>query len=147
MSTQYTASWCFFHSLCKYCARRGTFKSIFSRSLCSLFLGSISTKEYCLSLAWILTSKYQSIVDERMKIKRTSDVVNMMKESALNFHIVLQCRINEITSWLSLMSSEINICSWKHQCNTDISFVLLLLLPSILFHRLSDQCIDCANWL
>ena len=34
-------------------------------------------KENCLSLAEILTSKYQSIFDDRMKIKRTSDVVNM----------------------------------------------------------------------
>ena len=31
-------------------------------------------KEYCLSLARILTSRYQSIVDDRMKIKRTSNI-------------------------------------------------------------------------
>ena len=38
-------------------------------------------EECCLSLAWILTSKYQSIVDDRMKIKCTSNVVNMLEES------------------------------------------------------------------
>ena len=37
-----------------------------------------------------MTSRYQLIVDDRMKIKRTSDVVNMLEESALNYHIVLQ---------------------------------------------------------
>ena len=46
--------------------------------------------EYCLSLARILTSKYQSIVDDRMKIERTSNMVNVMEESALNYHMVLQ---------------------------------------------------------
>ena len=46
-------------------------------------------KEYCLSLAGILTSRYQSIVGGRMEIKRTSNVVNMLEESTLNYHIVL----------------------------------------------------------
>ena len=46
-------------------------------------------EEYCLSLARILTSKYQSVVDDRMKINRTSNMVNMMEESALNHYIVL----------------------------------------------------------
>ena len=31
-------------------------------------------EEYCLSSAQILTSKYQSIVDDRVKIKRASNV-------------------------------------------------------------------------
>ena len=56
-----------------------------------LFVSGIKKqKEYCLSLARILTSRCQSIVDDRMKIKRTSFVVNMMEESALNHYIVLQ---------------------------------------------------------
>ena len=46
-------------------------------------------EEYCLSSAQILTSRYQSIDDDRMKIKRTSNVVNMLEESTLNYHIVL----------------------------------------------------------
>ena len=47
----FTAPWCFFHALCKYCARRGTEKSIFSGSLCSLSLGSIGKKNtVCLLL-------------------------------------------------------------------------------------------------
>ena len=40
-------------------------------------------------LVEILTSRYQSVVDDRMKIKRTSCVVNMLEESTLNYHIVL----------------------------------------------------------
>ena len=51
MSTQYTASWCRFHALCGYCARRGTLKSIFSGSLWLLSIGSISRKNtVCLLL-------------------------------------------------------------------------------------------------
>ena len=48
-----------------------------------------------------------------MKIKRTSCVVNMMEESALNYHVVLQWRIIKVTSWMSLKSSEINNYSWN----------------------------------
>ena len=56
-----------------------------------LFVSGINRqKEDCLSLARILTSTYQSIVDDRMKIKRTCNMVNLMEESALNHHIVLQ---------------------------------------------------------
>ena len=56
-----------------------------------IFVSGINgQEEYCLSSAQFLTSRYQSIVDERMKIKRTSDVVNMLEESMLNYHIVLQ---------------------------------------------------------
>ena len=39
-------------------------------------------EEYCLSSAQILTSKYQSIVDNRMKIECASNVVNVMEYSA-----------------------------------------------------------------
>ena len=55
-----------------------------------LFVPGINgQKEYCLSLAEILTSKYQSIVDDRMKIKRTSNMVDMLEENARNNNIVL----------------------------------------------------------
>ena len=55
-----------------------------------LFVPGINgQKEYSLSLAWILTSRNQSIVDDRMKIKSTSNMVNMMEEPALNYNIVL----------------------------------------------------------
>ena len=89
MSTQYTASWCLFHALCRYCAWRGTFKSISSGSLWLFVLGINMQKVYCLSLAWILTYWYQSIVDDRMKIERTSNVVDVMEYSTLNHYIVL----------------------------------------------------------
>ena len=54
-----------------------------------LFVPGIRQKEYCLSLARILTSRYQSIVDDRMKIERTSNMVNMLEEVARNDKIVL----------------------------------------------------------
>ena len=41
-----------------------------------------------LSLAKILTSRYQSFVDDRMKIKRTSYVVKVLEEYTLNDHVV-----------------------------------------------------------
>ena len=46
-------------------------------------------EEYCLSLARILTSNYQSRADDRMKIKRTSDMVSVLEEVARKNNIVL----------------------------------------------------------
>ena len=46
-------------------------------------------EEYCLSSAQILTCRYQSIVDNRMKIERASDVVDVMEYSTPNQYIVL----------------------------------------------------------
>ena len=46
-------------------------------------------EEHRLSSAQILTSKYQSIVDNRMKIECASDVVNVREYSSLNHYIVL----------------------------------------------------------
>ena len=48
-----------------------------------------------------------------MKIERTSNMVNMIEESNLNYNIVLQWRINKIASWMCLKSSEIKYCSWN----------------------------------
>ena len=45
-------------------------------------------EEYCLSSAQILTSRYQSIVDNRMKIECTSYVVDEMEYSTPNHYIV-----------------------------------------------------------
>ena len=46
-------------------------------------------EEHCLSSAQILTSRYQSIVDNRMKIECASHVVDVMEYSTLNHYIVL----------------------------------------------------------
>ena len=46
-------------------------------------------KEYCLSVVQILTSRYQSRIDDGMEIERTSDMKNVLEEVALNNHIVL----------------------------------------------------------
>ena len=54
--------------------------------------------EYCLSVAQILTSWYQSRIDDGMQIDRTSDLINVLDEVVRNNNIVLQSRINEIAS-------------------------------------------------
>ena len=46
-------------------------------------------EEHSLSSAQILTSKYQPIVENRVKIERTSNVVDVMEYSMLNNYIVL----------------------------------------------------------
>ena len=46
-------------------------------------------EEHRLSSAQILTSRYQSIVDNRMKIECASHVVNVREYSRSNHHIVL----------------------------------------------------------
>ena len=46
-------------------------------------------EEYCLSSPRILTSRYQSIVDDRVKVERTSNVVDVMEYSTPNHYIVL----------------------------------------------------------
>ena len=54
------------------------------------FVHRINKQEvYCLSLARTLTSTYQSRADDRMKIKRTSNMVNMLEEVPRNNNIVL----------------------------------------------------------
>ena len=55
-------------------------------------------REYCLSVAQILTSRYQSRIDDRMSIDCTSDMINVLEVVALYNHIVLKSRINKIAS-------------------------------------------------
>ena len=59
------------------------------RILMTFVSGIQRRKEYRLSLALILTSRYESRVDDRMKIESTYSVVNMLEESTLNYQIVL----------------------------------------------------------
>ena len=46
-------------------------------------------KEQCLPVVQILTSKYQSRIDDGMQIDCTSDMINVLEEVARNNHIVL----------------------------------------------------------
>ena len=46
-------------------------------------------KEYCLSVAQILTSRCQSRIDDGMQIDGTSDRINALEEVARNNNIVL----------------------------------------------------------
>ena len=55
-------------------------------------------KEYCLSVVQILTSRYQSRIDDGMYIDCPSDTLNVSEEVVRNKYIVLQSRINEIAS-------------------------------------------------
>ena len=64
-------------------------------------------EEYCLSSSQILTSRYQSIVDNRVEIECAPNVVDVMEYSTPNHYIVLQRRINKIVSRVSLKSSEV----------------------------------------
>ena len=74
---------CSMHVLCKTrCIQ------IVSESLWFVH-GSHRQKESCLSVAQILTSRYQSRIDDGMKIERTSNMVNMLEENVRNNDIVL----------------------------------------------------------
>ena len=55
-------------------------------------------KDYCLSVVQILTSRYQSRIDDGMLIDCTSDMINVLEEVARNNYIVLWSRINEAAS-------------------------------------------------
>ena len=46
-------------------------------------------QEYCLSVAQILTFKYQSRIDDGLEIDCTSDMINALEEAAQNNNIVL----------------------------------------------------------
>ena len=48
------------------------------------FVSWINGQEYLLSSAQILTSRYQSIVKNRMKIESASNVVNVIEYSSQN---------------------------------------------------------------
>ena len=49
-------------------------------------------------------------------------MVNMLEESTLNNHIVLQQRISKIAFWMSLKSSEMYVCSWSISAILESSF-------------------------
>ena len=46
-------------------------------------------EDHCLSVAQILTSRYQSRIDDGMQIDCTSDMINVVEEVARNNNIVL----------------------------------------------------------
>ena len=83
-------------------------------NMCRILMHLVSRinrkEEYCLSLAWILTSRYQSIVDDRTKIDKHK---LYGKYDGIIHTELSQCTVNESTSWVSLKSSEVNNCSWK----------------------------------
>ena len=54
--------------------------------------------EYCPSVVLILTSKYQSRIDDGMQIECTSDMIFVLEEVARNNNIVLKVKINRIAS-------------------------------------------------
>ena len=54
------------------------------------FVHRINKQEkYCLFFARTLISKYSSRIDDRMQIERTSNMLNMLEESALHYNIFL----------------------------------------------------------
>ena len=104
-------------------------------NLCRILMPFVSginrQEEYCLSLAWILTSRYQSIVDDRMKIKKHIQCGKYVGRihAELSHCSVMKDQSDYVLSLLEELGDK-QLCL-KHQCSTDISF-LLLLLPSII---------------
>ena len=97
-------------------------------------------KEHCLSFAQILTSRYQSIADNRMKIECASNMINVREYSSSNQHIVLQRWITEIASRMSLKSTEVENCSRIIRVILISFFSNLLLQPNKLSN---NQCCTC----
>ena len=87
-------------------------RSQYFQGLCDFHLSWINRQEkHTFSSVQILTSRYQSIVDNRMKIECASNMMNVREYSSSNQHIVLLRRINEIASRMSLKSTEVDDCS------------------------------------
>ena len=63
--------------------------AVHSSAMTRFIQGIHKQKEYCLSVAQILTSRYQSRIDDGMQIERTSDMINVPEEAARNNNIVL----------------------------------------------------------
>ena len=59
------------------------------RIFVTLVSGTHREEAHCLSVVQILTSKYQSRLDDGMLIYCTSDMINVLEKVALNNHIVL----------------------------------------------------------
>ena len=88
-------------------------RSYQERSSWFLSMGSTSIKKsVCLYLN-ILTSKYQSRIDDGMQIDCTSDMINVLDEVARNNVFVLNRRINNTSSWMTLKTSEVQDYSWR----------------------------------
>ena len=100
---------CFMHVACK----TRSFQVDRLRILVFLIYRIYKQKEYCLSFAQILTSWYQTWIDDGMSIDCTSDVMNVLEETVRNNDIVLKRRINKIASWMTLKSSEVKNFSWR----------------------------------
>ena len=137
MSTQYTASWCFFHALCKYCARRGTLKSIFSGSLCSLSLRSISRKNtVCLLLEfWPPGINPLLMIEWRLTHIQYGKCIGRICSESQHCP-AMKDQWDYVLSVLEELGGKQLFL--KYQSSTDISFLLLLLLPSML-------SIDCQT--
>ena len=58
--------------------------------------------------SWDSSSQNQSTLDDRVHVVSVPDVVDVLGEVIRQQHIVLQCRIYESTSWMSLDCSEIH---------------------------------------
>ena len=86
-STQYTVVWCFFHTFCLYHAKRGASKLDLCVP-CSLDPQTCRIPSL-FSVAQILSSRYQSSIDEGVWIDCTSDATNILEEVVRNYHIIL----------------------------------------------------------
>ena len=136
--TQYTASWCLFHALRRYCARRGTLKSITSGSLRFLSKGSTSRKNtVCLLLKFWPPGNNPELMMECKLIAHQTWQTYWKKLLKIT---TLSCRVGSIRlrpewPWRAR--------SYKIVPDESVQHWYLFLLPPppamLFFHFLSDQ--------
>ena len=111
-------------------------------------------EEHCLPSAQILTSKYQSIVDNRMKIECASNVINVREYSRSNQHVVLQRR-NQWDCFQSVPEELGNKKLFlKYQSSTDIALATLPAakhasndhLTNVGFVEIDSYCCNTKFW-
>ena len=89
-------------------------------------------EEYCLSLARTLTSRYESRIDDRMQIERTSNMVIYTGRSCseLSYCPVMKDQQDCVLNLPEELGKKQLFL--KHQYSTGIFFYFLLLLPNML---------------
>ena len=144
MSTQCTASWCLFHALCSYCAWRGTLKSITSRSLWLLSIGSTGRKNsvccsnfdlQVLTPNWWQNANWKHIQHGKCTGRSCSELSHLFCDEG-------SIRLRPECPWGARKSTIVP--------KAPVQYRNLLLSPppaKHTFHLLSDQWRECGNWL
>ena len=131
MSAQYTSSWCLFHSLRKYCAWRGTLKSITSGSLWFLSIGSTSRKNtvFLLLKLWPPGSNPELMIECKLKAHPTCICTGRSCSELPHCPVIKDQWDCVLHVPEELGNTQLFL---KNQYSTGIFSYFLLLLPSIL---------------